>query len=344
MRRIAVVFAVLTLGLVVLLGIKLRAQDQALQGPTRGSSEVEGTSVRVASRLSARLLSVEVKQGDAVKKGQVLARIDCVDPQQLLLEAQSRLSAAEANVRVAQAQVLVAMGQQSAYARAATAGQAQAQALAAQRDASRRQAERLAAVASDVSFSSRDQVQASASGLEHQVVAAEAQRQVSLEQAKAAGGQAKAAAAQAEAAELQAQAAKTAVVRAQALVAECELVAPRDASVEDVLFEPGELLGPGAVVVKLVDLSEVTATLYVPNAELAAVKPGGRVTLEADAFPGQTFDGTIRTVALQAEFTPRNIQTRTDRDRLVYPVEIVVANPQQTLRAGMPVQITLGAR
>lgn len=341
MRRIAAVFIVLTLGLVVLLGFKLRAQEVALHGPTHGSGEIEGTDVRVASKLSARLLSVDVKKGQTVKKGEVLAQLDCVDPQQLLLEAQARLAAAEANAKAAQAQVQVAMGQQSAYSRAATAGQAQAQALAAQRDASKRQAERLAAVAADVAFSNRDQVQASALGLEHQVVAAEAQSQVSLAQAKAAGGQAKAAEAQTEAAELQAQAARAAVVRAQAMVDECQLIAPRDAAVEDVLFEPGELVGPGAVVVKLVDLSEVTATLYVPNAELASVKAGGKASLVADALPGKTFEGTIRTVALEAEFTPRNIQTRTDRDRLVYPVEVLVSNPEHLLRAGMPVTITL---
>ena len=61
----------------------------------------------------------------------------------------------------------------------------------------------------------------------------------------------------------------------------------------------------------------------------------------ADAYPGASFEGTVRTVSLEAEFTPRNIQTRTDRDRLVYPVEVTVKNPGQKLRAGMPVQVTI---
>jgi len=71
------------------------------------------------------------------------------------------------------------------------------------------------------------------------------------------------------------------------------------------------------------------------------VKPGGRATVVADAWPGETFEGTVKTVALEAEFTPRNIQTRTDRDRLVYPVEVAVANRDGKLRDGMPVQVTL---
>jgi HlyD family secretion protein len=103
-------------------------------------------------------------------------------------------------------------------------------------------------------------------------------------------------------------------------------------------------VGPGVVVVKLLDLTEVTATVYIPNAELASVKAGGQATVVADALPGENFTGTVRTVAVEAEFTPRNIQTRTDRDRLVYPVEVVVSNPQLKLRAGMPVQVTLAGQ
>jgi HlyD family secretion protein len=341
MRRIAAIFALVTIALVTLLAIKLRAQEAALHGPTSGSGEIEGTEVRVASKLSARLVTVTAKKGMNVRKGDVLAQLDCTEPRQYLLEAQSRLASAEANVKGAQAQVTVAAGQQQAYSKAVAAGQAQAEALAAQRDASKRQAERLEAVAGDVSFSNRDQVRASAVGLEHQVTAAMATSQASMEQARAAGGQGKVALAQVEAAELAVKVAQTAVVRAGLMVDECDLVAPRDAAVEDVLFEVGELTAPGAVVVKLLDLSEVKATVYVPNAELSAVKAGGAATVVADALPGEEFKAVVRSVALEAEFTPRNIQTRTDRDRLVYPVEVRIDNPQQRLRAGMPVQITL---
>ncbi len=117
--------------------------------------------------------------------------------------------------------------------------------------------------------------------------------------------------------------------------------APRDGVVEDVPFEQGELAAAGAVLVKLIDLREVKATFYLPNAEVGAVRPGAKATVVADAFPGETFEGTVRTVAFEAEFTPRNIQTRTDRDRLVYPVEVTVANRDGKLRDGMPVQVSI---
>lgn len=342
MKRILSVLAVLTVVLVSLLAFNLRAQDEALRGPTGGSGEVEGVQLRVSSKLSARLQSVEVAKGASVKKGDVLARLDCAEPEQLLVEARARLAAAEAAVPAAEAQVLVATGNRQALSRASAAAEAQARALAAQRDASRRQADRLEAVAGDVALSSRDQVRASATGLEHQVDAAKASAEMSAEQARAAGSQAKGALAQVESARLQAKAAESAVLRAELLVAECRLVAPRDGLVSDVVFEAGELVAPGAVVVKLVDLRELTATVYVPNAELARVKVGGRATVVADALPGRPFPGTVRTVSFEAEFTPRNIQTRSDRDRLVYPVEIAIANPDLALRSGMPVHVTLG--
>jgi HlyD family secretion protein len=125
------------------------------------------------------------------------------------------------------------------------------------------------------------------------------------------------------------------------MVGECDLKAPRAAEVSKVPHEAGELTSPGAVLVRLIDLSEAKATFYLPNAEVGAVKPGARAEVIADAWPGVKFEGTVRTVALEAEFTPRNIQTRTDRDRLVYPVEVTVANREGMLRAGMPVQVTL---
>jgi len=111
--------------------------------------------------------------------------------------------------------------------------------------------------------------------------------------------------------------------------------------VQTLPHEAGELVSPGAVLVRLVDLSLVKATFYLPNAEVGVVKPGARAEVVADAYPGEVFEGTVRTVYLEAEFTPRNIQTRTDRDRLVYPIEVTVANRGGKLRAGMPVQVTL---
>lgn len=221
-------------------------------------------------------------------------------------DPKAQLAEAEARLAAARAQ--------------AAAARAQVEAVRRSRGAAERQAARLATLTADVAEASIDQTQASAAGLGHQ---------------------AEAAAAQAAAAAAQVRAGEALVERARILAGECEVRAPRDAEIATLPHEAGELVAPGAILVRLVDLSEVTATFYLPNAEIGAVKPGAAATVVADAFPGERFEAKVRTVALEAEFTPRNIQTRTDRDRLVYPVEVVVKNPAGKLRAGMPVQVTL---
>ena len=77
------------------------------------------------------------------------------------------------------------------------------------------------------------------------------------------------------------------------------------------------------------------------NDGLAIQQPGRKARVVADAYPGQTFEGIIFYVSPRAEFTPRNVQTREDRERLVYSVEVRVPNADMRLRAGMPVEVAI---
>ncbi len=341
MRRVAIVFAALVLLLSGLIVVRLWTQARALAAPSGGSGEIEGVVVDLSSRVGARLLEVRVKEGQPVKKGDLLVRLDCADPDAQLAEARARLLAARAQALAATAQRDAATRSRAAAGASRDAAEAQAAALSAQRDAAERQAVRLEALTADVAASAIDQSRAGATGLARQVDAARAQAAAGDAQVKAAEGTIRAAGAQAEAAEAQAKAAEAQVARLETLAGECEVRAPRDAEVSKLPHEAGELVGAGGVLVRLVDLSEPKATFYLPNAEVGAVVPGARAVVVADAFPGVEFEGTVRTVALEAAFTPRNIQTRTDRDRLVYPVEVTVKNAGGKLRAGMPVQVTI---
>jgi HlyD family secretion protein len=341
MRRVFVILAVLVVVLTAVIALRLRRQAQALAAPSGGSGEVEGTRVDLSSRVGARLLEVPVREGQRVRRGDLVVRLDCADPEAQLAEAEARLAAARAQAVAAAAQIQASLRSRVAAGAAEEAARAQAAALDAQRAAADRQARRLSSLTADVPESSIDQTQASAAGLSHQTAAARAQASASQAQVGAAEVAVRAAAAQADAAVGQVRAAEAFVARARLLAAECEIRAPRDAEVETLPHEAGELVSPGAVLARLVDLSEVTATFYLPNAEIGAVKPGARAVVVADAWPGEKFEATVRTVSLVAEFTPRNIQTRSDRDRLVYPVEVVVQNRDGKLRAGMPVEVTL---
>jgi HlyD family secretion protein len=341
MRRVVIALAAFTLLLTVLISTRLVLQARALAAPSGGSGQIEGVVVDLSSRVGARLLEVKVREGDRVKAGQLLVRLDCADPEAALAEAEARVATTRAQGAAAQAQREAAARSKAAAGAAGQAAGAQAEALASQRDEADRQARRLESMGEAVAEANLDQGKTTAAALGHQAEAARAQAAASQAQARAADAAMEAAAAQARAAEAQVRAAEAAVTRARLLVGECNLVAPRDAEVSKVPHEAGELTSPGAVLVRLVDLSEPKATFYLPNAEVAAVRPGARAVVVADAWPGMQFEGTVRTVALEAEFTPRNIQTRTDRDRLVYPVEVTVKNPEGRLRAGMPVQVSI---
>ncbi len=91
----------------------------------------------------------------------------------------------------------------------------------------------------------------------------------------------------------------------------------------------------------MIDLATVKATFFLPNAELARARIGAPAEVRVDTYPGRVFAGTVRHVASEAEFTPRNVQTREDRDRLVYAVEVVLENAAGELRAGMPAEVIL---
>jgi len=341
MRRVVIALAGFTLLLAALISLKVWTQARALAAPAGGSGQIEAVVVDLSSRVGARVLEVKVREGQAVKAGDLLLRLDCSDQEAALAESEARLATARAQAVAARAQRQSAAGARAAARASQSAAGAQAASLAAQRDVAERQAKRTSSMGEAVSESNLDQSQAAAEGLRHQAEAAAAQAVASEAQARAAEAGVGAAEAQARAAEAQVKAAEAAVARLRLLAGECELKAPRDAEVSKLPHEAGELVSPGAVLVRLVDLSEPKATFYLPNAEVAAVRPGAAAVVVADAWPEKRFEGTVRTVSLEAEFTPRNIQTRTDRDRLVYPVEVTVKDPEHRLRAGMPVQVTI---
>ena len=341
MRRKAILFGVLALVLGGLVALRLRAQAVARDAPPGGSGEIEGTEVNLSARITARVESLAVKKGQPVKAGDLMVKLDCSDQEAALRESEARLLSARAQAAAASANVDASRRSQEAAAASRAAARAQAEALAAQRDAAARKAKRLESLTDDVSLEARDQSRAGADALGRQVEAAEAQARASAEQARAAENAIRASGAQAAAAEASVKAAEEAAARSRLLAEECLVKAPRGGLVDDLPHEPGELVAAGQPLARLVDLSVVKAIFYLPNAEVGAARPGGRALVVADAWPGETFEGTVATVSAEAEFTPRNIQTRSDRDRLVYPVEVRLPNPAGKLRPGMPVQVTL---
>lgn len=341
MNRTVPVIALLVTIPVALLGVRVWQQNVASHGPSGGSGVIEGTEVSLSARVSARVAEIPVRVGQTVKAGDVLLRLDCSDTEATLAEGRARLAAARAQAIAARAQADAAKGGAGAAKAVSDAGRSQAEAVAKQRDLARRQVERVQKQAEDLAPSALDQASSTADALLQQAEAAASSARASILQAKMASGQASAAEANAAAAEEAVRAGEALVSRAEMLAKECVVTAPLDGVVQMLPWDVGELAPLGSSLVKLVDLHEVKVTFYLPDAELGAAAPGGEAEVVADAWPDQTFKGRVNTVSATAEFTPRNIQTRTDRDRLVFPVEITIPNPDSRLRPGMPVQVVL---
>jgi multidrug efflux pump subunit AcrA (membrane-fusion protein) len=113
------------------------------------------------------------------------------------------------------------------------------------------------------------------------------------------------------------------------------LMAPRDSWVLRTVFEPGEQVPPGAPVAILGDLRTLTLKVYLAEDRFGQVSVGQRADVAVDSFPGELFPATIESIASQAEFTPRNVQTQDDRVKSVYAIKLRLANPDLKLKPGM---------
>jgi HlyD family secretion protein len=341
MKRVVAVVVVLAVVLVGLIAWKIRAQDEAQSGPASGSGVVDSEGIDLSARMSARVRRVHAEEGAEVAAGAVLYELECDEPEARLAEAEARLEAARSQAVGAHAQAEAADRQSSAARASIGAARAQIGVLDTQHDAAAREAARVESLGEHAALARVDQARSAQSGLEAQRQAARAAQIASSRSASASTSQARAALAQAEAADRNVAAVEALVRGARLAVAECRITAPRAGSIERLYYDPGELVLPGATVARLVDTSVVTATFYLPNADIDAARVGQRARVVADALPGQHFTAQISRIGSEAEFTPRNVQTRTDRDRLVYPIEVRIPNRNGLLRAGMPVTITL---
>jgi HlyD family secretion protein len=277
---------------------------------------------------SERIAAVLVQEGDRVRQGQVLARLDT-----------SRLAP-----QVAQAEATVA-AQREAVARLKNGSRpeeiAQARANLALAVADAREArsrytrmQSLSATSSGRAVSGQDLDDASAAA-----AAADARVMVNRKALDlAVAGPRKEDIAEAQA-RLKATEAQRALLEQQ--LADAELKAPLTAVVRSRIVEPGEMASPqkSAFTLAITDPKWVRA--YVAESELGHVHPGMTAAVTVDAFPGQRFAGWVGFISPVAEFTPKSVQTEELRSSLVYEIRVFVKDPGDVLRLGMPATVHL---
>ncbi|MEW6510194.1 MAG: efflux RND transporter periplasmic adaptor subunit [Bacteroidota bacterium] len=127
-------------------------------------------------------------------------------------------------------------------------------------------------------------------------------------------------------------------------LSDANVVAPMQGVVTQKAVEAGDMVMPNGSLFRISRLDRVHLMIYVSEVELASIKLGQEAQVYIDAYRDKPLLGTIIYISDKAEFTPKNVQTKDDRTRLVFGVKIEVPNPEQLLKPGMPADATIDIR
>lgn len=271
------------------------------QGLSFGNGRLEATEVDVATKVGGRLASLLPHEGDKVAQGQTVATLDADD-----IAAQWR--AAQAQVRQAQQAT-----------RAAQAGVRKAESdvslahITLQRSQELVQKGFISGATLDRDRNTQQGADASLSAARTQVAESEAAAQAAIAQGES----------------------------LSASVNDTSLKAPITGRVLYRLAEPGEVLAAGSKLLTLLDMSDVSMTIFLPAADAGKVAIGSPARILLDALPDQVLPATVTFVAPRAQFTPKEVETRSEREKLMFRVKVKVdatwlAQHEQITKGGMP--------
>ena len=277
---------------------------------------------------SERVTEVLAQEGDRVRRGQVLAKLDTSRLEPQLAQAQAAADAQQ------QAVDRLLRGNRPQEIEQSRANLAQARADAANAAAKYRRVRELwdSSQGKAMSHQDLDDAKNAADSAEAKRVAADQALELEVL------GPRKEDIAQAQA-QLRGDRAQAALIQRQ--LADAVLVAPLDAVVRSRIMEPGEMASPTKPVFSLAILDPKWVRAYVSEADLGHVRPGERATISVDSFPKRAFRGWVGFISPTAEFTPKTVQTTELRSSLVYEVRVFVNDPKDELRLGMPATVRL---
>ena len=335
--------------------------DSGLQG----SGTVEARDIRVGSEVGGRIDKVLVREGDKVQTGQILITFDDKELHAALEQSKANAEKAERGYRpeeIAEARAAAAQAKadyelrKNGY-RKEDIDSAQAEVDRAKDDEDRTQLdfERYDALAKKdlVSKQQRDTAEANwkmalaqQQDMQHkldelhrgyrpeEIASAEAryhQTQATLEKLERGNRR--------EDVEL----AKAAYAYDQARYRERQVVAPAAAIVEVLDVRPGDLIAPNTPVATLLERDQIYVRIYIPETEMGRVKVGQEAEIRVDSFPKRVFRGVVEQINQQAEFLPRNVQTREERVHQVFGVKVRIDDPSGDVLAGMAADVKLKA-
>jgi HlyD family secretion protein len=328
----------LAIGIVTLVALAaLAAAGWLVLGERRAPSDenalalqgnVDIRQVSLAFDGSARIVQMAAREGDRVASGALLGRLDT-------RTAEARLQQARAEAGVAEQ----ALRKLRAGSRPEEIAQAKAQVAAAQADfdLAETQWQRLSQVGRDTSGKGVSQQDVDAAAARRDATRArlgaarQAARLVEI-------GPRREDVAQAEA---QLRAAQATQALVQRDIDESELRAPVSAVVRSRLLEPGDMASPQRPAYTLAVTQPKWVRAYLGEPDLARVREGDAATVTVDGQPGLRVPGKVGYISAVSEFTPKTVETKALRADLVYEIRVMVDDPNDALRLGMPATVHL---
>jgi HlyD family secretion protein len=360
-KKIAILIFVIVLvtGAVVTARWIQRKNDAILQG----SGTVEARFIRVGSKVGGRIDKVLVREGDSVQPGQVLVTFDDKELQAALGQSRAAWEKAHTGSRPEDiAQSRAATAEAKAEFEQRKNGYRREDVAAAQADLDRANAEevrtrndfdRYDALAKKdlVSRQQRDAAEASWK------VASAQQKNAEQKLSQLQEGYRPEEIAAAEARYRQMQAMETKMERGsrvedvdlakaaynydEARIREAQVVSPSAATVEVLDVRPGDLIAPNTPVATLLERDQIYIRIYIPETEIGHVRLGQQAEVRVDSFPKTVFNGVVEQINEQAEFLPRNVQTRSERVHEVIGVKVRVNDTTGGVRSGMAADVKL---
>lgn len=337
------------------------------------SGRIEGDDSTIAAKTSGRIREINVREGDTVKAGAVIAILD--EEQAAAREQQARSAADEAATRVTRSQeqipVLEEQLKQAYLAEQQSKGdaegrvrQAEAQVAAAEANLSQAQAvyeqarydvERFTKLAKTGDVSDRQREQAQTTAQSQLAVVESARKQVAAargalttaranlqnppirsSQATAIQKQISQAKSDVMAAQADAERARAQLKESQANRSDLTIVAPFDGTITTRSAEPGEIVTPGTAIVTMVDLSKIYLRGFVPEGDIGRVKLDQPARIYLDSSPKTPIDAVVSRIDPAASFTPENTYFRDERVKQVVGVKLLIKNPNGAAKPGMP--------
>ena len=329
-RRRVIVALMLAIGAVAGCGAWRMVPDPGLpDGIASGNGRVEATEIDIAAKIPGRVQDISVNEGDFVTAGQVIAVMNTDQLQAQRRQAQAQLERARIGVDTAQALLTQRIAEQLS-----------AQAVIAERTAELDNADRRLARSQELVKTNATPVQT----LDNDR-AAQQRATASLQSARAQEAATEAAINAARASVVDAKAAvdaaQAAVDAVTADIDDSTLRSPRDGRVQYRIAQPGEVLAAGGRVLNMVDLSDVYMTFFLPTAQAGRVPMGAEVRLVLDAVPNYVIPAKATFVSDVAQFTPKTVETRDEREKLMFrikaqvPADLLRRHIQQ-VKTGLP--------